>query len=1297
MLVFVLGCLPWMTAQRCCCVEDSHDRNGVAAKKPETSISPGLYQKMLKITRITAAQAKNYYAQDDHYYAKTEATSEWVGELAADLNLMGSVDGSVFETMLAGKLPNGIVLPGKGNHQEQRRAGFDATFSAPKSVSIAALLNDERLIAVHQQAAKTALKVAEMRYAKDREWHREAKIVEVKQTGNFAIALFLHDTSRDLDPNLHTHAVILNGTKDATDTYRALYTDELYAHRKLLDDIYLNELAHGARQLGYEIEPTTDGFELAGYTQELRDTFSQRRKTIERHVAEQIENGSVAAGKLYQQAALATRTRKREVDHNTLIDDWANVLAANRLTLPATPFQHQNRDLTISGSMQAIVAARDGINHAEERESVFKRGKVECFALEHHCGLQSWQQLQTAIANTNQLISVDAIRDKYTTQAAIIRERETIALMKQGQGIATEIATGDRWAERIPDSLTTGQRAALALGMMTNDQMIAWQGVAGAGKTYVLNLYRQIATEAGYDVRGFAPSAAAAAVLSAEADMPGDTVASLLYTKETDVRPRKNREIWVIDEAGLLSAKDCYALLHRARVEKARVLLVGDTKQLSAVEAGNPFKLLQQHGIAIAQMEQSLRQKNARLKAAVAAIAQGDFISGFYHLDQTDAIREVQNQTQRVQTIAQDYLALSPVQRQKTLVIANTNAERRSLTQIIRQGLQSEGSLAADTFTLTSLKPRDLTSVQTRYVRHYELGDILIPTQDYRKQQLAKGQQYTVIAIDVVTNRLTVETEASERLQLDPSQCDLKTIYQTERIPIAPGDQLRWTRNDRTQGRRNGQAFTVDGLDDRGQAIVRDADGKTAFIDLSGRQFADYAIVATTYASQGKTADRVLAALDQTTGKESFYVAASRAKHELVIYTTDVAALRQFATQSRANENASDYLNLFTDHQQRGTDAQNQTWPTETPTRIAFATATDHGTNPGISLGSRVGERLAATLSRDRRLETNASQLQHSLVEFDRAHPLAGIDVDAVAQAVAAFVERRVIISNGVAITNTLESIATNFQQLERLRQPLAERTAPPQRIAPAPAIAHRQTPPQPAPPLTLNQVSTLTATAWSQLTPRQQILLEQAAQAHQRRAPRVQTRVQEWDGQAAHLGKEAERWRDRAAAAQAAVQTLEQRGARSLLNPFGVSADDLRHARQQLTTTEASWQQTRCDIQALWARHEQREREAAVHQQWLARPESQGAHHITELLRQPPLKADYDAVLRIVEQLQGWPQAAAQLGGSAAKLSRIDQVTQHYLDGQGLAAPAWQQMQQDLGRVTEQQRSRQRQQQMEL
>ena len=170
-----------------------------------------------------------------------------------------------------------------------------------------------------------------------------------------------------------------------------------------------------------------------------------------------------------------------------------------------------------------------------------------------------------------------------------------------------------------------------------------WQGVAGSGKSYALNLYRQLATESGYTVRGFAPSAAAAAVLSEEAHLPSDTVASLLHSPLDPNRSPSAREIWIVDEAGLLSAKDAHALLTCAVTQNARVLLVGDAKQLSAVASGSPFRLLQQHGIEVAHLDESRRQKESRLKAAVDAIAKGDLGSGFYHLEQAGSIRDVQS------------------------------------------------------------------------------------------------------------------------------------------------------------------------------------------------------------------------------------------------------------------------------------------------------------------------------------------------------------------------------------------------------------------------------------------------------------------------------------------------------------------------------------------------------------------------------------------------------------------------------------------------------------------------------
>ena len=1491
---------------------------------------------MLKITKITVAQAKSYYARDDHYYAQTEAISEWAGKLAADLNLNGQVKADDFEALLEGNLPNGAKLPGKGKDAANRRAGFDATFSAPKSFSVTALIQDDRLIQVHQRAVKTALSVAESRYAQDREWNRETRTVEVKQTGKFAIALFDHDTSRDLDPNLHTHAVILNGTQDSKSHYRSLYTDELYANRKLLDDVYLNELAYGARELGYEIELTNDGFELAGYHKELRDTFSQRRRAIEQHIAKELEPGTVATGRQYQQAALKTRTKKRETKRDSLIRDWEEVLKAKQLALPTVPTVAEQRDLAFSGQIQSVVAARDGIAHAEERESVFKRGKVERFALEHHCGLQSWNQLQREIAKTGELIQVDATRDRYTTQSAIDQERETVSLMQRGQGKVQSIGDRDQVKAISSNTLTMGQRAALELSVTTTDQTIAWQGVAGAGKSYALNLYRQLATEAGYSVRGFAPSAAAATVLSEEAGMPSDTVASLLNSKMQPERDafgtgkpaRSTSEIWVIDEAGLLSAKDAHALLKRATAQNARVLLVGDTKQLSAVEAGNPFKSLQQHGIAIAHLEESLRQKEERLRSAVDAISKGDLGSGFYHLDQAGSIRSVETQEARVTQIVEDYLALSPYQRSRTLIVANTNVERRSITEGIRIGLQAEGRLAADTFTMTSLKPRDWTTAQAKYAKQYDCGDVIVPTQDYRKQQLVKGQQYSVVEIDQARNRLTVEGIDGNRFELDPGKCDLKTVYQTESIAIAPGDQLRWTKNDRAEHRRNGQEFTIEGLDSRGSAIVRDKDDKTRFVDLSCRQFADYAIVSTTYAAQGKTADRVFAALDGITAKESFYVATSRARHELALYTTDVVELRQLAARSRANENASDYVNLFTYEKH---NAQNQTRTSETTARRSDAAPTDDRPNRGVSIGSCAGGCLAATLQGDCRTETSTGDLNQSLDQLSQSSTLAGIEADRVCHAVADFVERRTICQNGAAITDAFESIAFHLQELERVSRALAEndrateirRTVTPHAAAevtnaeidaiveatvamqeedlltfvraldgeatadaidladpiqldseafseemdaasidsiieataeieeedlfasilalcrestddpinldpdefseemdaassdlvlispdstrdtaawaaeilaiavqwfdyyfeqgtepdphlkagdrewvytfeaqdrtyrvsrnettgaynvhdedrsfdlqqkrgltqqdieiwrewgeaftqlpsldrsseaPATSTLEAETPdavavnPEPLParsPLTLPDAVQLTQADWFALIPRQQLALAAAARQHQSSEPRGYTQAEQWVGQRTQIQRQVSEAETRERVAAATLREIQAEGERSLFNPFGTTQSARSAAKSELSQATSERKRLAADLKEIDDRKAQREQQDAARQEWCRTPQTQGAQRILELIEQPEVKPQFQAVERLNQQLQQWrnlaqsAQTKTQLGAK-----EIVAVASAYFDGQGLPMQTRQQMQQDLTQAQQQNRGRDR------
>ncbi len=447
---------------------------------------------------------------------------------------------------------------------------------------------------------------------------------------------------------------------------------------------------------------------------------------------------------------------------------------------------------------QAVNFVGNGIDHASEREAVFRRSKVERFTLENHLGQRCFGDVQTVIDQHPELISADHHQDKFTTQTAIQRERETIVLMQQGKQQVNPIVTPTAIEGILlgfPD-LTSGQRDAIIRSTTTTDRIIAWQGVAGAGKTYSLKLYAELATNAGFTVRGFAPSAAASTVLGQEAGIPSSTVAHLLNAQPQTDR-LLGKEIWIVDEAGLLSTKDAHALLQKASAQQARLILVGDTRQLAAVEAGNPFRSLQTAGMTIAYLNESRRQKTQDLKTAVALMAD------------------------------------------------------------------------------------------------------------------EKNQKYAIVRINPRTNQLIVQTASQEILTIDPAHCQRKSVYTVQQIPVTVGDRLRWTKNDRDNDIQNGQRFTIREIDAVENAEIIDEQGNIRHVNLSDQQHLDYAWVSTVYGSQGQTADRVLVAIDHTFARESLYVAMSRAKHHLTLYTPDKAALIQRAVMSRTKENASDYIPLF--------------------------------------------------------------------------------------------------------------------------------------------------------------------------------------------------------------------------------------------------------------------------------------------------------------------------------------------------------------------------------------------------
>jgi conjugative relaxase-like TrwC/TraI family protein len=943
---------------------------------------------MLSFCNVSAGQAEHYYQKDD-YYTREEAPqspSYWTGKGATTLGLEGAVDREHFVDLLHGLAPDGTFLLGRWVDPEKHRAATDYTFSAPKSVSIAALVQeDDRVQEIHAVAVATALSVLEKRYAQTRISTDKGR--QRITTGNLIAAVFPHDTSRELEPQLHSHCVVINATQLPDGQWRSFSNEEVVQNQKLLGQIYQNELAYGLKQIGYDIESKAHGqFEIAGYSPELLGAFSTRRHQIEELIktweTERIPildgNGNAIESRSarYEAATLLSRkTKPPAVDRDKLQRGWSAFLQLKEIELPAIPgyaVDQQSEQLMLAldaPPMTAEMVIKSGVEHCSERESVFWKTKLERFVFENHLGEQKFSELEEAIRQSTELIQVDKLR--CTTQSALHLELNTIRLMQRGQGEMEAIAPDSEIQSYLENkNLTEGQREAVSLAIATEDQFIAIQGVAGAGKSYALDSVRAIAQAHGYEVEGYAPSAEAASVLGEAIGIQTETVSRLLIAQPQNDGEPSLPQLWIVDEAGLLSMRQAHDLLQKAQSENARVILVGDRRQLSAVEAGNPFKSLQAGGIATARLDESLRQKTQDLRIAVKAIAQGNVAAGVNLLDQAGCIIETNpdnraNQSDRLTQLVRDYTTLSSEERDKTLLLAGTNRERQELTQRIRTVLQAEDALGQNHLEITGLRTKDMTTAQAQYVHSYEIGDVIVPHQDYKKQQLEKNQQYRVVEKDRASNRLTLASANGNEFAIDPAHCLKKSVYQAQDIKVAVGDHLRWSKNDTSAGIRNGQTFKVLGFEDQ-QTQIEYADGKTDLVNLNGTQYVDYSWVSTTYSAQGKTAERVLATTDRTLNQEAFYVICSRAKYQLTLYTDDKVEMLRLAQTSKAKENVSDYLPILTgvsSSQSSTVETNSGLTPVTEPATEQISSEVIHHepqSPPTPTLRERVAERLRA-------------------------------------------------------------------------------------------------------------------------------------------------------------------------------------------------------------------------------------------------------------------------------------------------------------------------------------------------
>jgi conjugative relaxase-like TrwC/TraI family protein len=866
-------------------------------------------------TQYSLKHAQEYFEEHlcvgDYYDEGQRVAGQWIGAGAEQLGLTGKIRADEFLRLCENQHPaTGETLTQRLNttringdeNAANRRVFYDFTFSPPKSVSLAAFLGaDERILAAHARAVRCALSEFE-KFAATRV--RLAGARNDRLTGNFAAALFTHETSRALDPHLHTHCIVFNATFDPVENrWKALENHELLRARKFAENIYYHELARDLRSFGYQIRNHSRGdFQLEGVSEELCERFSKRHAQIdaalEKLLADQPELSGTNLKELRARLATERRARKqKDFSRDELKTLWAAQLSqAERESLAhiqKSPDQNVNNKEHI-GVGEAVQWAEE---HLFDRNSVVLECQVWQEALGRARGENfSIEKLKESTRQHNYIR--DAERpNEVTMREVLMRELEIVQQVKDGVGVCPPLVDDPQSGN---PKLDDEQRLALDALLRSTNTVSLFRGGAGTGKSFVLRELVDQIRQSGRRVMVLAPQRQQVVDMEGAGFPSPTTIANFLIKGELTAGA-----VVVVDEAGQIGGRQMHQLLQLAHERNARVILSGDTRQHGAVEASDALLAIERYsGIAPVELQTIRRQdpalarsqsERARIKQyrkAVEAAAAGKLVESFKRLDQMGAIVAC-GLGEQSDKLADEYLRLAE-EKASAVVVSQTWSEVHRVNSRVRDALKSKGLLGVNDVTVQALEKCDLTNAQKRDERFYPKDGVIVFNQKVR--QTAPGANGKLLGI--VKTGVLVEVDG-KCVTVANKLLDKITVCLPREVPVAAGERLHLKANRKlAAGARttNGELVTVKAV--RADGGIELADGRV--LEKGFREFLPgYAV--TSYGSQGKTVDHVLfsdSTIKAATNAQQWYVTISRGRRGIRIFTPDKIQLRENLVRS---------------------------------------------------------------------------------------------------------------------------------------------------------------------------------------------------------------------------------------------------------------------------------------------------------------------------------------------------------------------------------------------------------------
>jgi len=899
------------------------------------SISPGM----------GAEQAGRYFLREDYYLREAELgdNSRWLGKGAEELRLEGSVGEEKFRALCRGEDPAGnrIVDPRLSRNKESgqlvetRRAGNDCTFSAPKTLSILYACGNGEVKEAHDAAVLSVVRHMEERYC-----HYQSP--DGLRSGGLVAAKFDHATSRNIDPQLHSHVFVVNAVLTPEGGWRANEPKAIFLNQKSLGFLYRVELARELEKLGFEVEITDRSqmfIDIKGVDLRLAEHFSSRREEIEARVALWAEEGrfsGVPHGRLYEMAALETRDPKREVTR----EDVARIFERG-FEACGTSIEEVNRKLEISRSHSCDRELPPGESAARmvqlaareltSREAVVERGRL----LEQAARVSGLRfgigELDAAIgAGVEGVVRLGRDsrgREFYTTGEMLELESGNLEKVRElamtpylAAAMKTEM---DVFRERLA---LEGVRPTAGQWQEFVNEAGGWSsftltvGDPGTAKTttlgFIERFYREVLEPEGrrpYTIN-LACTGKAAQEMSLATGRPSFTLEGFLNryaASKFDLQREKTESpilepshekalipegmpvVFRLDEASLLGARQARELLQvveelREKRVQVKLHLLGDTKQMQAIGAGDFLKQVQELGVGreveYAHLTEILRQRDPGLLEIARGLNREDRTPGenareaLAALDKRGELVEIRDPGELGKAAVEHYLeesrkpSLNPERAaagegKSVLMVAATNAQRLELNREVRCARVALGEIEAGrSFTVLSPARQGIT------VEDYRQGDTVLFTgergKDGRMQNWGArlGTEGRVVRIDRERNLVRVEyafTTGKEEREVTrtvarnfpAAEMEGRTaLYREEQRNFAVGDRIVALKNDRKLDLQNGTLGVIRELDEKGRARV-DLGNREVTLEITRYRQVDHAYAVTIHKSQGATVE----------------------------------------------------------------------------------------------------------------------------------------------------------------------------------------------------------------------------------------------------------------------------------------------------------------------------------------------------------------------------------------------------------------------------------------------------------